>query len=125
MARAARTDAEGLAAIQEAGAAIAPLHEPIRPPGKGDWLRDHPEPGQTFADYRQERPVLPAGARTTLYIQPLGSFEPAGRSAIEAASDLLGRFYSLRESACSAGWDRWSSRRGQGGGTRTRGTSSC
>ena len=34
----------------------------------------------TFADYRQDRPVLPAGARTTLYIQrapevgrPLGS----------------------------------------------------
>ena len=124
MARAAGSDAEGLAAIQEAGAAIAPLHEPIRPPGRGDWLHDHPEPGQTFDDYRQERPVLPAGRA------------PPCTSSGSARSSPRRARRSRRPPTCSAGSTAVPVRvlggmgpvvipAGPGGGTRTRGTSSC
>jgi archaemetzincin len=84
-----------LTAIQSAGAAIAPLHDPIQPPRKGDWLYEYDEPGQTFQEYRESDPVLPTYDRTTLYVQPLGDFEPAHAAAIIATADLLGRFYSV------------------------------
>src|SRR4051812_39856935 len=53
-----------IAAIQSAGAAIAPLHRPIRPPRGSDWLAVHDEPGQTFLEYLASDPVLPTRSRT-------------------------------------------------------------
>lgn len=84
-----------LSAIQSAGAAVAPLHHPIRAPRKGDWLYEYDEPGQTFNEYRGIDPVLPTCDRTTLYVQPLGDFEPTIADSIEATADMLGRFYSV------------------------------
>ena len=82
-----------ISAIQSVGAAIAPLHHPIRPPREGDWLCVHDEPGQTFQEYRESDPVLPTRDRTTLYVQPIGEFNPLHSEAIVATADLLGRFY--------------------------------
>jgi archaemetzincin len=84
-----------LTAIWTAGAAIAPLHGPIRPPGPDDWLSVHPEPGQTFQEYRESDPVLPTAQRTTLYVQPLGPFDPTRSATLESAVDLLRRFYGV------------------------------
>ena len=84
-----------LSAIQSAGAAIAPLHEPIRPPRRGDWLYEYDEPGQTFQEYRGSDPVLPTCDRTTLYVQPIGDFEPAHAAAVGATAEMLRRFYGL------------------------------
>src|SRR3954449_7803413 len=84
-----------LSAIRSAGAAIAPLHDPIRPPREGDWLSEYDEPGQTFPEYRRSDPVLPTGDRATLYVQPIGDFGPANDAAIGATADMLGRFYGV------------------------------
>ena len=84
-----------IAAIQSAGAAIAPLHRPIQPSHEGDWLSVHDEPGQTFLEYLASDPVLPTRSRTTLYVQPIGKFEPVHSEAIAATADLLGRFYGI------------------------------
>src|SRR5690349_16236419 len=84
---------EKLSVIESAGAAIAPLHGPIRTPREGDWLHEYDEPGQTFREYRESDPVLPTRDQATLYLQPLGDFGPADAAAIGATADLLGRFY--------------------------------
>jgi archaemetzincin len=62
--------------------------EPIRSPGPHDWLASHPEPGQTFAEFRRGHLPGPTPARRTLYLQPLGRFH-TGR---EPSLDLLSRF---------------------------------
>ena len=84
-----------LSAIQSAGRAIAPLHEPIAMTQEGDWLDEHEEPGQSFEEYRQSDPVRPTKLGKTMYLQPLGDFDPAREAAIKATAELLGGFYGL------------------------------
>ena len=36
---------------------LRPLADPLSPPRPGDWLAEHDEPGQTFAEYLDARPV--------------------------------------------------------------------
>ena len=84
-----------LSAIRSAGRAIAPLHDPIGATQEGDWLDEHEEPGQSFEEYRRSDPVLPTKLRTTMYLQPLGDFDPARAAAIEATAELLGDFYGV------------------------------
>jgi len=43
-------------------------------PRSGDWLAEHPEPGQTFDDFARLRPIKPDGRRKKIYLQPLGEF---------------------------------------------------
>jgi archaemetzincin len=90
-----QSEIDRLSAIRLAGAAIASLHDPIPPPRRGDWLYVYDEPGQTFEEYRKSDPVLPTSGRTTLYIQPLGDFEPEHSAVIEASADMLRRFYGV------------------------------
>jgi archaemetzincin len=84
-----------ISAIRSVGAAIAPLHEPIRPIREGDWLREYSEPGQTFLEYLGDDPILPTRDRTSLYVQPIGDFAPPRAEALRATTDMLGRFYGL------------------------------
>ena len=51
---------------------------PIVPPGPGDWLAQHSEPGQTFDHYVASRPNRPGrGGRRAIYILPIGELGPA------------------------------------------------
>lgn len=51
---------------------------PIPTPGPDDWLRVHPEPGQTVHDYLASRPNRPEPPRDHIYVLPLGEL-PAAR----------------------------------------------
>ena len=84
-----------LSAIRSAGRAIAPLHDLIGPTQPGDWLDEHDEPGQSFEEYRRGDPIRPRNLRTTMYVQPLGDFDPARAVTIEATMELLGLFYGV------------------------------
>ncbi len=84
----ASDDSPDLRAIREAGRKIRPLHAKKTPTQPGEWLDKHPEFGQTFDAYRAEGPNRPTVRRTTLYLQPLGTFHLA--EAI-ASSVLDGR----------------------------------
>jgi archaemetzincin len=84
-----------LQAIRAAGAATERLHTPIRPPQAGDWLAQHPEPGQTFDEYRASYPNRPMKGRTTIYLQPLGDFDATRDGLMTATADLLGLFYGV------------------------------
>ncbi len=48
--------------------------EPISSPKPGDWLAEHPEPGQTFEAYAVSGPNRPDKKRNVIYLQPLGTF---------------------------------------------------
>jgi archaemetzincin len=87
--------AADLQAIRAAGRAIQPLHVPKVKPRPGDWLAAHHEPGQTFDQYRATDPNRPTARRTTLYLQPLGDFDPVQSQLIAATAELLGRFYGV------------------------------
>lgn len=65
--------------------------EPLPPPGAGDWLDTHEEPGQSFEQFLRQDNPRPDRERDTLYLQPLGR----SAAALESTADFLHRFYRL------------------------------
>lgn len=93
-------DAALLTHLHAAMALVQPLHQRPTPPRPGDWLTGHVEPGQTFREYCDERPILPdlspgQGRRRHLYIQPLGPLTKTERRIVELAGDYLDRVFGL------------------------------
>ncbi|MBW2456077.1 MAG: hypothetical protein JRI68_16280 [Deltaproteobacteria bacterium] len=87
-------------ALATARAKLTPLHETIRDPGPGDWLTEHAEPGQTFAQYLTEDPVTPdlepaKGKRNKLYIQPLGPLTATERKVVILTGQYMEAFFGL------------------------------
>ena len=74
---------------------LRPLHRPLAPPEPGDWLAEHDEPGQTFAEYRSSDPVTARGMRRVIYIQPIGAFTADQRRVVELTADFIGRYFGL------------------------------
>jgi archaemetzincin len=74
---------------------LRPLHKKLGPPGPADWLAQHAEPGQTFAQYLAAKPVTARGARRVIYIQPIGDFTPTQRRIVKLTADYLERCYNL------------------------------
>lgn len=50
--------------------------KPIPKPGPSDWLANHEEPGQTVRQFRAAKPNRPDRKRHTIYLQPIGDFDP-------------------------------------------------
>ncbi len=48
---------------------------PIRAPEPSDWLAEHREPGQTFAQFVSSKPNVPSKGRRTIYLVPLGALD--------------------------------------------------
>lgn len=74
---------------------LAPLHQ--RPPAvtSGDWLDEHAESGQTFAQYLAQQPIVPAGERRTIYVLPIGAFDGARRQVLERTAEALSVWFGL------------------------------
>jgi len=68
---------------------------PLPAPGESDWLANHSERGQTFADFVGARRATPDAARRTLYLLPLGDPAPAPAPAADALLAALTAFYAL------------------------------
>jgi archaemetzincin len=86
--------------LRRALAALAPLHQKLPAPKAGDWLAEHPEKGQSFAQYLAGHPALPdpaegPGKRRHLDVQLLGPLTPGQRRVVDLVRDYLGRFYGL------------------------------
>ena len=56
---------------------LRPLADPLPLPRPGDWLAEHPEPGQTFAEYLDARPVRRSDKLHTIYLCLVGDFSEA------------------------------------------------
>lgn len=68
---------------------VADLHPPLGTPQSGDWLDQHFEPGQTFAQYIRSDPVVPNAERHLLYVQPIGPFTSGQRRLLELNVEYL------------------------------------
>ena len=112
-------NANELSAIQSAGRAIAPLHEPIAMTQEGDWLDEHEEPGQSFEEYRRGDPVRPTKLGKTMYLQPLGDFDPARTLQSKRRRSCSGAS-TERRFECSSEWTWHGCLNRRGGFTRTR-----
>ncbi len=62
---------------------------------EGDWLDTQKEAGETFEQYLASKPTLPTDERRTIYIQPVGTFNPDQRRAIRLTADYMKAFYDL------------------------------
>ena len=65
-------------------------------PSPGDWLAEHPEPGQTFEQFVAQLPNRPDETRKTIYLQPIGSFETGSSPDTAVLGDYAERFFALR-----------------------------
>jgi archaemetzincin len=82
-------------ALRRAFSAVAPEFEPIPKPGAHDWLAVHPEPGQTFDQFKASHPNRPTDLRKVIYLQPLGEF-PADRSpSIDKLRNFAAAFFAM------------------------------
>jgi archaemetzincin len=81
--------------IRDAGRAIRRLHVKKRPAQPGEWLDRHFELGQTFHAYHGDNPNRPTSQHTTLYIQPLGELKSGQAKLVDAAADILCRWYGV------------------------------
>jgi archaemetzincin len=72
---------------------LRPLADPLPPPRPGDWLAEHPEPGQTFAEYRDARPVRKTDKLHTICLCLVGDFTDAQRRILDLTQEYLAVFF--------------------------------
>lgn len=87
------SDMEFQKAVNQSIVRLKPLHQPLGEPLFGDWLEQHEEPGQTFTEYLQCKPVLPQGKRNTIYIQPIGVFTTDQQKILDLTVEYMEAFY--------------------------------
>lgn len=68
--------------------------EPLPAPGPHDWLANHPEAPQTFAQFLDAHTRVPTAARNVIYLLPIGAF-PADAPPLPALAQLVHAFYTL------------------------------
>jgi archaemetzincin len=71
------------------------LSVPLEKPEAGDWLAEHPEPGQTFAEYLAARPVRRGRDLTTIYLCLVGEFDGPQQGVLELTQEYLGLFFDV------------------------------
>lgn len=68
---------------------------PINAPGPNDWLSNHPEPGQTFEDYRHQGFIKPDQSRKIIYLQPIGDFDPESSPPLETLREFAAAYFAM------------------------------
>jgi archaemetzincin len=74
---------------------LVPLAEPLPEPRPGDWLAEHPEPGQTFEQYLAAGPVRRSAELSTLYLCLLGDFTGLEQQVLDLTQEYLGLFFDV------------------------------
>jgi archaemetzincin len=72
---------------------LRPLADPLPPPRPGDWLAEHPEPGQTFDEYVDARPVRRSDKLHSIYLCLVGDFSEAQRCILDLTQEYLAVFF--------------------------------
>jgi hypothetical protein len=79
----------------EIEARLRPLAAPLEGPEAGDWLAEHPEPGQTFEQYLAASPVRRGRDLTTINTCLLGDFTERRRRVTGLTQEYLGFFFDV------------------------------
>jgi archaemetzincin len=94
--RAAIGDLGGLTPLlQHAFTPNGDAFEPIPQPGPNDWLAVHPEPGQTFDQFKASRPNQPTKDRHVIYLQPLGQFLGERSPSLDKLREFAAAFFAM------------------------------
>jgi archaemetzincin len=72
---------------------LRPLADPLPPPRHGDWLAEHGEPGQTFAEYVESQPVCKSEKFHTIHLCLVGDFTETQRRILDLTQDYLSVFF--------------------------------
>jgi archaemetzincin len=87
--------AAGGDSIEAAIEKIRPVFSNKKPTQPGDWLADHEEPGQTYAQFRAATQDRAIDRYRTLRIVPIGPFTEGQVSVLEITQDFLRPFFGL------------------------------
>lgn len=68
--------------------------EPMPTPGPNDWLAQHPESPQSYADWLNQDTNVTGPTRRVLYVQPIGDF-PTSSPSIEKLVTIVRAFFTL------------------------------
>jgi len=74
---------------------LRPLATPLAEPEAGDWLAEHPEPGQSFDQYLATNPVRRGHGLTTIHLCLVGDFDEPRQRLIDLTQDYLGLFFDV------------------------------
>ncbi len=66
---------------------------PVPAPHASDWLTNHPDEGQTYAQFVQDRQHKPTATRRTIAVKPLGKL--AATAPLATIMDFAARFFML------------------------------
>lgn len=69
--------------------------EPMPKPGPDDWLKAHPEPGQSFEQLVQSNPNRPDEKRSILYLQPLGEFRQDAAPSLALLREYAAAYFQM------------------------------
>ena len=70
------------------------LDKKLADPLPGEWLKSHKEKGQRFAKYASIRPNVLTSRRTTLYIQPIGTFSETETKLTKQTAEYLKAYFN-------------------------------
>lgn len=69
--------------------------EPVPAPGRGDWLANHEEPGQTFDQFARSGANRPDSRRKKVYFLPIGDFPPEKSPSLKKLKQFADAFFGL------------------------------
>src|SRR5437762_1285497 len=72
---------------------LGPLATSLGKPQPGDWLATHFETGQTFAEYKGEKPVRRSDSLHTIYICLVGDFTEDQKQILTLTDEYLAIFF--------------------------------
>ena len=70
------------------------LDKKLADPMPGEWLDSHKEKGQRFAKYTSIKPNMLTARRTTLYIQPVGTFSETETKLTKQTAEYLQAYFN-------------------------------
>lgn len=74
---------------------LTPIAKTLGKPGPRDWLANHREAGQTFAQYVQANPVMKSERFKTMYLCLIGDFTPDQERVLKLTTEYLGLVYAV------------------------------
>src|SRR5262245_38333519 len=72
---------------------LHPLAQMLPAPRPGDWLAEHPEPGQSVAEYLKARPIRKTDRLHTIYLCLVGDFSEAQQRVLDLTRQYLALFF--------------------------------
>jgi archaemetzincin len=69
--------------------------EMLPEPKQGEWLAEHPEPGQTFNQFVRSDPEKPAEQRNRMFLQPIGAFPKGLSPSVETLKAYACAFFAM------------------------------